>query len=189
MNSQAMPSQGQQMYHYPMGAYNGQMYSGGQFYDGQMTAGHQAHQMFNPQSQSFVPKPATNPYQQMQHGPSGYDRGNAAGYLGLTSFQQQNANASHFSQMSGYSSPQFPQNTSAPKRPQTQSSNTPTSQGPRQQQTSQSSIAKWGTPATLPAKPPPPVTSLPFQVPKEFQQPLPPHPFQAVGRVSANGAR
>ncbi|KAI9671748.1 MAG: hypothetical protein M1831_003276 [Alyxoria varia] len=41
-----------------------------------------------------------------------------------------------------------------------------------------SSIAKWGTPSTLPAKPPPPASSLNFAVPNntQGQQPLPSHP-------------
>lgn len=191
MAQQAMQSQGQQMYSYPAAAYNGYPYSDAQYYDGQANSFDQ--QMFNPQSQSFVPRPRVNPYQQMQHEAGANVHASTAVYPGFMPAQRQNSNTTHLSQMSGYNSPHFPQPVfvPAPARPLGQGSNTSGPQASRQHQTSQSSIAKWGTPSTLPAKPPPSVASQPlFQAQKDAQgQSLPQHSLPGFGRSPASGTR
>lgn len=196
VNPQIMQSQGQQMYPFSGASYTNFPHSETQYYDAQMAAGSHDQQMFNPQSQSFVPKPRMNPYQQMPHDPNGTVHGNGMMYQNFMPAQRHASNTPHFSQMAGYNAPHYPQPPpTSTGHLQGQNSNMPIAQAPRQQQhhqtsqTSQSTIAKWGTPATLPAKPPPPAISISFQVTKDPQQPLPPHPFHGLGRTPANGTR
>lgn len=185
VNSQAAQSQAAQPFQFSGSVYNGNQYNGGQHFEAQM-----AHsQMFNPQSQTFVPKPSNNPYQQAQQDSSANMQGNGMRARSYMPIQRQTSNTSQYSQMSGYNSPHYPQQTSAGSRPHGQISSTPGLQTSRQQQPNQSTIAKWGTPATLPAKPPPPATSLPHQISKDSQQPLPPHPFLGLSRAPANASR
>jgi len=185
INSQAAQSQAAQTYQFSGSAYHGNQYNGAQHFEAQMAN----NQMFNPQSQSFVPKPRYNPYQQLQQDPSVSVHGNGMSPRGYLPVQRQTSHTSQYSQMSGYNSPHYPQQASASSRLQGQGISTPGSQTSRQQQPNQSTIAKWGTPATLPAKPPPPATASPFQISKDSQQPLPPHPFLGLGRAPANVSR
>jgi len=146
-------------------------------------AGHGRPQ-FNPQSQAFVPG----------------TWGSSQGYQGYPNmpFPQQSA-VPHYPNQA----PPLPQGvsgvpqyfTSPPNNQartvqhqhqhQHQPRSSPAANGSRPSPNTTSSISKWGTPATLPAKPPPPAILSPFvDLPRDpqNQQPLPPNPY-------ANGMR
>lgn len=103
--------------------------------------------------------------------------------------QQFNPRSQSFTPQDGSTSGFSPSSMRSPPAPQRGPSGTPhmpgyaTPQQQAQQQQQvhgQSSIFKWGKPATLPAKPPPPASALSFQVPRnsDSSQPLPPNPLK-----------
>lgn len=178
----------------PYGGFQGQdlqSFGGSQAHDSQYHAPQPpyhgfARQQFNPRSQTFVPA-MRGGLAHVQPSPSVPYVTGAARYPNGAPLQRQVSNTS---QGSGYSSPYFPQpspngnrlNGHNPLRSQAQSARHPAQSFP-------SSISKWGTPSTLPPKPPPPAISSPyFEVPKDpqNQQPLPPNPYANMLRPSSS---
>ena len=111
-------------------------------------------QSFNPQTQAFVPSNGFGPQAAGYVNRSGYPQGNSpranpqAGNGAL--FGQQQSNYSQ--------APQTPQPGQfiPPYIGPSYTARKSTSQTPRSQSPGQSTLSKWGTPATLPPKPPPP---------------------------------
>lgn len=131
------------------------------------------HQQFNPQSQSFIPGQSGAPAQRNFSPMASPNPTSFVAQHGPYSMQRQNSSQS---QNSSYSSPRpaqqnnntrnqgmmhpLPQPVFSPNVPLPQSRGM--NAQPNTQQTSSlnsSSISKWGTPASLPAKPPPPADS------------------------------
>lgn len=136
-------------------------------------------QQFNPRSQSFIPQdgaaPGFSPNSMRSPPPSQRGPSTMPHVPGYGLQQQQvpqgpalgrPANAPPQSQLHSHGQLQQPSHQQSYQQQQ-------------QQQHGQSSIFKWGKPATLPAKPPPPASALSFQVPRnsDSSQPLPPNPL------------
>lgn len=175
----------QTMYPPPPNPYGGFSAHEQQYYPQQVYNSAFNRQQFNPRSQVFTPSLRGGPSPSMQPNQNFVYSSAATQYS--NSLQGQTTNASHGS---GYSSPHFPQsspngnrmNNQNPSRPQAQAARAPQPGFP-------SSISKWGTPSTLPPKPPPPAIQSPFfEVPRDpqNQQPLPPNPYSNLVRPSSN---
>ena len=146
---------------------------------------------FNPQSQAFVPG----------------TWGASQGYQGYTNmpYPQQSAVPHYPTQAPGLlqGASGIPQYFISPPNGQSravqhqhqhhqhqhQPRASPAANGSRPSPNTTSSISKWGTPATLPAKPPPPAILSPFvDLPRDpqNQQPLPPNPYTNGLRPASN---
>ncbi|KAF2840566.1 hypothetical protein M501DRAFT_1023003 [Patellaria atrata CBS 101060] len=133
-------------------------------------------QQFNPQSQAFVPGglPAKPPVPVM-------NSPNMSGYNYQFPGQIQIPRQSPpMAQRSSFSSPRQPQNN-LPVRNGNQGTSHPLPQPVSAPTSSQSTIAKWGTPSSLPPKPPPPVS---MQPPTTHRPNLPNNPRLASANAS-----
>lgn len=111
-------------------------------------------QAFNPQTQAFVPNNGFGPQATGYVNRSGYPQGNGP------RANPQVGNGTIFGQQQNIHSqgPQTPQPGQfiPPYIVPSYTARKSTSQTPRSQSPGQSTLSKWGTPATLPPKPPPP---------------------------------
>ncbi|KAI9712561.1 MAG: hypothetical protein M1812_006870 [Candelaria pacifica] len=163
-------------------------------------------QMFNPQTQSFVP---SNGYTGLsgsrpnsQHYPSSMASPPLNYYSGNQASLRLQSNAPTSSRSSGYSSPQSGQVNNGRYSTSVQENSYTGITTAANPQSNQSSLSKWGTPSHLPPKPPPPqappfvdsLRSLPSHAQatggfSSSQHTLPPAPTGSQFRVpSASGA-
>ncbi|KAL9097289.1 MAG: hypothetical protein Q9165_000716 [Trypethelium subeluteriae] len=154
-------------------------------------------QQFNPQSQSFVPHQmvaSAQPYGMMPQ-MSSPSLNNFATFTPASTVQRQSSSQSNASfgslraaQSNGTAQRQPPQAHASFQTSQS-SSRSPTSSNPSlpPAQNPQSTIAKWGAPASLPPKPPP--SAVQSQLPKVNDgSSLPPHPYaNGKGSGGSNG--
>ena len=207
----------------PPASYHGGLptnYSGAMAYPSQCYQGGNSRQLFNPQSQTFVPGGCSGAYPvqpnmvapPMPH-PGPYPNFQMAGGNQMAPqmapqmlHQTPRRSPSHHSPAIDVDAPYGPQNnvalTTQSKNHNVTQSSTPASSHPNPTPSQSSSslpahstIAKWGTPSHLPAKPPP---SAQTHAPKV---PMPGHSYQAIARqqaglgmtpshfATANGAR
>lgn len=175
MSPSSAPNASQMMYTMPYGTPAGYMQADVSNYNTGTSSNYGNIPQFNPQSQAFVPQ-----VQMSAASPNGQN-GNVSGWYpsnqnGSPSIQRQRSSNSYVSSVNGQhytSSPTRPTGPSPGSHSQHQRSyGRPSSQ-------QQSSIAKFGNSANLPAKPPPPSSALSFQVPKQSatSQPLPSNPY------------
>ncbi|KAF2235202.1 hypothetical protein EV356DRAFT_532206 [Viridothelium virens] len=154
-------------------------------------------QQFNPQSQSFVPHQmvaSAQPYGMMPQ-MSSPSLNNLAAFTPANNVQRQSSSQSNAS----FGSPRIAQSNGTVQRQPSQvhtsfqapqsSCRSPTSSNPSlpPAQNPQSTIAKWGAPASLPPKPPP--SAVQSQLPKVNDgSSLPPHPYaNGKGSGGSNG--
>lgn len=195
------PIQGPAPVQYPYGQFPTSPYNGKPNRNQHPLPGSFNRQQFNPQSQAFVPGGRNMPYQ-MQVNMAAMQPQTMSGY-GNFQMPQGNPMSSQLPRLSPpsahpqtFGSPRSmqnsnpisvkPNNSGASLAPQIASSQT-TSAGPPPSQPSstsipvQSSIAKWGTPSHLPAKPPPPAQPQPpkFNLPGHIN-------FPSLPRIANN---
>ncbi len=117
-------------------------------------------QMFNPQTQSFVPGDGYNGLNSSRPGSQHFSSGVASPplnyYSGNHMSMRMQPNAPSSSRSSGYSSPQSGQVNSGRYSAIGQENPNTNNAPPANPQSNQSSLSKWGTPSHLPPKPPPP---------------------------------
>ncbi|KAI9701518.1 MAG: hypothetical protein M1836_001574 [Candelina mexicana] len=159
-------------------------------------------QMFNPQTQSFIPSDGYNGLNPSRSGSQHYSSGMASPHLNYYSGNQMpirmQPNVPSSSRSSGYSSPQSGQANNGGYSNSGQDNSYTGNATIANAQSNQSSLSKWGTPSHLPPKPPPPqappyvdsLRSLPphVQSATSFHSPqhsLPPAPAGSQFRVPA----
>jgi len=176
------PMQGPVPNTYPYGQFPHPNFNGKQNRNQHPIPGSYQRQAFNPQSQAFVPGGRNMPYQMgVPSGPqsmNGYNNFQMPHQIPRSSppiASTQTFGPSHMAP--GTMSTSHNSNSSPPAQPPSSSHGLP-QQGPSVP--AQSSIAKYGTPSNLPAKPPP------TQQPPKFT--LPGHAFNSVSRVPSNPA-
>ncbi|KAF1997553.1 hypothetical protein P154DRAFT_440947 [Amniculicola lignicola CBS 123094] len=165
------PSQGPVPNAYQYGQFPPSPYNGKPHRNQHPLPGSFNRQQFNPQSQTFVPGGRNMPYQmQPNMGQLGSQGMNGYGNYTMPGPPQMSGMSPSIPHAQPYAAVRSMQhNSSAPSR--TATSSQPTSNAVQ----SQSSIAKWGTPAHLPAKPPPiaPSQNTKFSLPAHGYSPLP----------------
>jgi hypothetical protein len=182
------PSQGPVSGQYPYGQFPASPYGNKQNRNQHPIPGSFNRQQFNPQSQTFVPTGRNVPYQMQSNMPSMSAHG-MNGFNNLQLPSQMPRPSPPVVSPQTFGSPQTMQNahpvpmkansTGSSQTPQIVHSQTTTAP-PSAAQTgsssipSQSSIAKWGTPAHLPPRPPPPAQAQPpkFNLPGHGPFPL-----------------
>jgi hypothetical protein len=203
---QSSASHGSATHGYPYGVPMNQMQMPDNYmgYPNQAMAGAYNRGNFNPQSQAFIP--GYQPHYGAPMAPNNNMGFNSA-YPGSHALQRQNSSQSQASSYGGQSSGQnsrpphpLPQpvfsphvpmpfqnsqrQAGTPSRPGTTSAADSNSSAP-------SSIAKWGTPASLPAKPPPPAATNSFDMSRmpHAQQNGAPYSPGASGRLPGVGGQ
>ena len=203
---QSSASHGSATHGYPYGMNQMQMPDNYMGYPNQAMAGAYNRGNFNPQSQTFIP--GYQPHYGAQMASPNNNMGFNSAYAGSHALQRQNSSQSQASSYGGQNggqnnsrpphplpqpvfSPHVPmpfQNSQrqagTPSRPGTTSAGDTTSSAP-------STIAKWGTPASLPAKPPPPAATNSFDMSRmpHAQQNGAPYSPGASGRLPGVGGQ
>lgn len=148
-------------------------------------------QQFNPQSQTFVPTTPMTAFRSAPAMPSPMqamaspNMGTYGSYATSNQCQRLSPPLSHPMALNTQRASQSSNAASPRNTPNGQPLSHPLPQPPR----TESSIAKWGTPAHLPPKPPPPASAYPEKFLEfETHQSLPEHHFIGMNRMPSGGS-